>query len=65
LSRIERIGQLANASLALAQQLDDLKSSFVRQSMKQLDSAFCAMVTGDCHEINVSKKVVTSRPSRI
>jgi hypothetical protein len=39
LSRVERIGELANAPLSFAEQLDDLESGLVGEGVKKLDRA--------------------------
>jgi len=39
LCRVERIGELANAPLSFAKQLDDLESGLVGEGVKELDRA--------------------------
>jgi hypothetical protein len=60
LGRIERIGQLANAPLPCPKALQDLKSSLIRQGMKDLAWEGSTMTNSGCHEGNISTMVDVS-----
>src|SRR5438445_1710764 len=58
---VESIGQLAHTALSLAKQLDDLESGLVGEGVKELDCALGAGIGCNCHDPNISRKVVGSR----
>jgi hypothetical protein len=60
LSSVERIGQLAHATLSFAEQLDDLESGLVGERVKELDRALGSGVGCYCHNPNISRKLVVS-----
>ena len=49
LGDIERVGQLANAALAVAQQLENRESRFVRERVEQRDGAAGVRCSGGTH----------------
>jgi hypothetical protein len=49
LCSVERIGQLANATLSFTEQLDDLKPGLVGESVEELDCSIGPGVGGDGH----------------
>jgi len=61
LSSIERVGELAHATLASAEELDDLESGLVGESVEELDRAVSFGVGWYGHEINISTNLNTSR----
>ena len=52
---IERVSQLADASLPLAEQLDDLESGLIGERVKELDRALCSGMDYRSHGSNVSR----------
>jgi hypothetical protein len=52
---IERIGQLADAPLASAEQLDDLESGLIGERVKELDRALCSGMDYRDHGSNISR----------
>ena|SRR5438105_3589950 len=65
LRSVEGVGQLADATLSFAEQLDDLESRLVGEGVKKLDRALGAGISCYSHETNISRKVVTSRVSEV
>src|ERR1700682_3571897 len=61
LSGVERIGQLADAPLSSAEQLDDLESGLVGKRVKELDRALGSGVGCHDHKSNISRKGAMSR----
>jgi hypothetical protein len=57
---IECVGQLADASLSFAEQLDDLESGLVGKGMKELDRALGRVVSQHSHGFNISRNIVVS-----
>jgi hypothetical protein len=55
LGSVERIGQLANAPLSFAKQLDDLESGLVGEGVKELDRAVGSGVDYCGHGSNISR----------
>src|ERR1700694_1874476 len=55
LSSVQSIGQLADAPLSFAEQLDDLESGLVGEGVKQLDRALSSGVGCPGHKVNISK----------
>jgi len=56
LSRVQRVGQLADAPLAFAEQLDDLESGLVGEGVKELDRSFGPIVGSYGHKLEYIKK---------
>jgi hypothetical protein len=52
---IECIGQLADAPLSFAEQLDDLESGLIREGVKELDRAPGSGVDCSRHGSNISR----------
>src|SRR5882762_8313989 len=57
---IECIGQLANTTLAFAEQLDDLESGLVGEGVEELYCSIGAFVSSNGHGSNISRKVAAS-----
>src|SRR5882757_7316528 len=64
LSRVQRVGQLTNAPLAFAEQLDDLESGLVGECVEELDRSLRPIVGSYGHNSNISRKVVMSIPTQ-
>ncbi len=60
LSSVKRVGQLAHAPLAFAEQLDDLESGLVGECVEELDRSLRPIVGSYGHSSNISRKVVVS-----
>src|SRR6266850_3248698 len=64
LSGVKRVGQLTNAPLTFAEQLDDLESGLVGESVEELDRPVRPIVGSYWHSFNISRKVVLSMPTQ-
>jgi hypothetical protein len=52
---IERVGQLADAPLSFAEQIDDLESGLVRECVKEFDRALISGMGYRGHRSNISR----------
>jgi hypothetical protein len=55
LRRVQRIGELADASFAIPEQLNDVEPSLIGERVKELDRAFGTGVSRYSHGLNISK----------